>query len=309
VNPVKGKYPTDFLDKVHPLIVEKRATVHVRPESVHKFPLIADIEIKDRKGASQNLAKIFKDLDPAVCKVSRMSAVFPISEKEIEVLDRAGHGLQPTQIQWDGRVEEESPNTIARHLNLYHKSMEGQTLPCQITGVHQDSSRGILVQLIPSDRELLKVYPKDNQSLRQKLEQNALEFDCLRNWIAAMVEQQPLVTDTDLKSLCLAKFSEDGLWYRAEIVSIPSADCKNPRVTVLFIDYGNKEKVFLTDLRELPPTLRVLPSQAVWFKLTGLKTHPDTVERTLECFQHPIIKIVDSQTREVEVRNAMESQE
>ena len=65
VNPVKGKYPTDFLDKVHPIIVEKRATVHVRPESVHKFPLIADIEIKDRKGASQNLAKIFKDLDPA----------------------------------------------------------------------------------------------------------------------------------------------------------------------------------------------------------------------------------------------------
>ena len=63
-----------------------------------------------------------------------MSAVFPISEREIEVLDRAGHGLQPTQIQWDGRVEEESPNTIARHLNLYHKSMEGQTLPCQITG-------------------------------------------------------------------------------------------------------------------------------------------------------------------------------
>ena len=170
------------------------------------------------------------------------------------------------------------------------------------------------MQLIPSDRELLKVYPKDNQSLRQKLEQNALEFDCLRNWIAAMVEQQPLVTDTDLKSLCLAKFSEDGLWYRvsffcknliahnytfrifsqAEIVSIPSAGSKNPRVTVLFIDYGNKEKVFLSDLRELPPTLRVLPSQAVWFKLAGFKTHPDTVERTVECFQHPIIKMVVS---------------
>ena len=65
VNPVKGFYPTEFLDKVHPLIVEKRATVHVRLESVQKFPLIADMEIKDRKGASTNLAKIFKDLDPS----------------------------------------------------------------------------------------------------------------------------------------------------------------------------------------------------------------------------------------------------
>ena len=85
-----------------------------------------------------------------------------------------------------------------------------------------------------------------------------------------------------------------GIFSQAEIVSIPSADSKNPRVTVLFIDYGNKEKVFLSDLRELPPTLRVLPSQAVWFKLAGFKTHPDTVERTVECFQHPIIKMVVS---------------
>ena len=65
VNPVKGYYPTEFLDKVHPLIVEKMATVHVRLESVQKFPLIADVELKDRKGASTNLAKIFKDLDPS----------------------------------------------------------------------------------------------------------------------------------------------------------------------------------------------------------------------------------------------------
>ena len=77
-------------------------------------------------------------------------------------------------------------------------------------------------------------------------------------------------------------------------MSIPSADSKKPRVTVLFIDYGNREKVFLTDLRELPPPLRVLPSQAVWFKLLGAKTHPETVERTLESIQHPIIKMVVS---------------
>ena len=48
-------------------------------------------------------------------------------------------------------------------------------------------------------------------------------------------------------SLCAAKFSEDGAWYRAKIVKV--VDRAN--VEVQYIDYGNCEVAALNDLKEL----------------------------------------------------------
>ncbi|XP_074845088.1 tudor domain-containing protein 15 [Carettochelys insculpta] len=57
---------------------------------------------------------------------------------------------------------------------------------------------------------------------------------------------------------CVAKHSKDGKWYRAAVLKQVS---KN-EVDVLFVDYGNQERVFLKDLQAVLPDFLTLESQA-----------------------------------------------
>ncbi|XP_065890672.1 maternal protein tudor-like [Dysidea avara] len=57
---------------------------------------------------------------------------------------------------------------------------------------------------------------------------------------------------------CAARYVEDNQWYRAKVTSIASQSV----VCVLFVDYGNTEKVDCADVRPLPAVFTDLPSQA-----------------------------------------------
>ncbi|XP_068433074.1 tudor domain-containing 6 isoform X2 [Clinocottus analis] len=63
---------------------------------------------------------------------------------------------------------------------------------------------------------------------------------------------------------CIALFSDDGFWYRAEVI-----DREEDRLSVLFVDYGNKIQVNFTDLREIPPYLTEIPQLAFLCELDG----------------------------------------
>ncbi|KAK2856524.1 hypothetical protein Q5P01_005259 [Channa striata] len=65
-------------------------------------------------------------------------------------------------------------------------------------------------------------------------------------------------------SPCIALFSDDGLWYRAEVIKKDVDD-----LLVLFVDYGNVSKVSIEDVREIPPELVKTPPQAFLCKLEG----------------------------------------
>ncbi|KAH9499055.1 nuclease domain-containing protein [Bulinus truncatus] len=62
--------------------------------------------------------------------------------------------------------------------------------------------------------------------------------------------------------LCIARFSQDDQWYRAKIEKIEGSTA-----TVLFIDYGNKEKTSVSGLCALPSNFRTLPPQATEYTL------------------------------------------
>ena len=57
----------------------------------------------------------------------------------------------------------------------------------------------------------------------------------------------------------LAKFAEDGLWYRAEVIGVDS----DGTAKVTFIDYGNQEVILPKDLMMCPENLLELPVQAI----------------------------------------------
>ncbi|XP_023118492.2 tudor domain-containing 6 isoform X2 [Amphiprion ocellaris] len=63
---------------------------------------------------------------------------------------------------------------------------------------------------------------------------------------------------------CIARFSDDQLWYRAEVINTAGDE-----LSVVFIDYGNKSQVNITDVREVPPVLLEIPPQAFLCELEG----------------------------------------
>lgn len=65
-------------------------------------------------------------------------------------------------------------------------------------------------------------------------------------------------------SPCIARFADDHLWYRAEVL-----DKAGDELSVLFVDYGNKSRVKGTDVRKMPCDLLGTPPQAFLCKLEG----------------------------------------
>ena len=90
-----------------------------------------------------------------------------------------------------------------------------------------------------------------------------------------IVEQGPAAMNTSPASniqegaLYLAKYSEDGSLYRAEVLSQP----KDGKVEVMFVDYGNSSAVSLTDVWELTTIsekMAELPRQALRCRLNNV---------------------------------------
>ncbi|XP_047429037.1 tudor domain-containing 6 isoform X2 [Mugil cephalus] len=65
-------------------------------------------------------------------------------------------------------------------------------------------------------------------------------------------------------SPCIALFSDDQLWYRAEVI-----DKNGDELSVLYVDYGNKSQVNITNVRDVPPPLKAIPRQSFLCELDG----------------------------------------
>uniref|UniRef100_A0A672ZA77 Tudor domain containing 6 n=1 Tax=Sphaeramia orbicularis TaxID=375764 RepID=A0A672ZA77_9TELE len=71
-------------------------------------------------------------------------------------------------------------------------------------------------------------------------------------------------TTFPLGSPCIALFSKDQHWYRAEVI-----DKDGDELSVLFVDYGNQSKVKAADVKEITPVLMESPTQAFLCELEG----------------------------------------
>lgn len=85
--------------------------------------------------------------------------------------------------------------------------------------------------------------------------------------IAAYTEsQEPLVpaTSCTVGTPLLARFSADGVWYRAEVQTPQDSDGK---LQVLFVDYGNAELVSAVDTLPIPGKFTTLCKQAATYRI------------------------------------------
>lgn len=75
------------------------------------------------------------------------------------------------------------------------------------------------------------------------------------------------VSTLKVDDICCAKFSEDGIWYRGLVKQVLSGK----KYEIQFIDFGNKETLSLTEIRELAPDFKQLPILGLHCSLYGTK--------------------------------------
>ena len=103
------------------------------------------------------------------------------------------------------------------------------------------------------------------------------QFDDSGDELLKMMEEMELSYDGDnlppfsvipeVGTICCAQFSEDRKWYRGEVCEIyDNSDCM-----IHFIDYGNSERVELSDMKELKPQFFNLAKQAIKCSLHGVR--------------------------------------
>ena len=67
-------------------------------------------------------------------------------------------------------------------------------------------------------------------------------------------------------SLVVARYADDGRWYRAWIKSISS---QSEKAMVFFVDFGNESSVSFDDIRPCPESIRTLPWLGIRVRLVN----------------------------------------
>ena len=88
------------------------------------------------------------------------------------------------------------------------------------------------------------------------------------NQHASSSKAQPFTSPPENGELCLAKFSEDQMWYRASVL-----DASPAATTVQFVDFGNVDTLSPTSICHIPSQFLSLPFQALCGSLAGLPEH------------------------------------
>lgn len=76
----------------------------------------------------------------------------------------------------------------------------------------------------------------------------------------------PPVPCADTREYVIARYAEDGQWYRAEVLDY----FHDGLVVVLYLDYGNQERLGMADLRTWDDRFDYLPFQAVHCRLANV---------------------------------------
>ena len=90
-------------------------------------------------------------------------------------------------------------------------------------------------------------------------------------------EYEHKLSRPQVNDFCAAKYSEDGVWYRARVSKVTAGGAE-----VVFVDYGNSETASLANLKVLQPQFTSLPCVAIPCTLAGLPAN--TSEATAEKF-------------------------
>ncbi|XP_039207442.1 RING finger protein 17 [Crotalus tigris] len=77
---------------------------------------------------------------------------------------------------------------------------------------------------------------------------------------------------------CVAKFEDDGLWYRAQVIGLPG----HQKVEVKYVDYGNTAKINIKEMCKIKDEFLVPPEKAIRCKLAYIRPCKGATEWTVQ---------------------------
>ncbi|XP_050691849.1 uncharacterized protein LOC126983254 isoform X2 [Eriocheir sinensis] len=169
--------------------------------------------------------------------------------------------------------QQAAPATGQQGSALLEKDKEDQVLA--VSGVQKDR------EAVDVERDALKDNSSSSQSVTRDADSESSSSGAGKahsfyvvplNTLELMMQMEEMAVELNkycesapsgphqprLGEVCLAKFSQDGNWYRAVCVTLGSTSA-----VVVFVDYGNVDKVLYTDMRKIPKQFLELPCFAL----------------------------------------------
>ncbi|KAK5650388.1 hypothetical protein RI129_001417 [Pyrocoelia pectoralis] len=148
-------------------------------------------------------------------------------------------------------------------------------LPCSISHSHSFKQGSLPQSLIGQKIEVTITTIMDYNQVLLEILVNC-DVDEVRNLFESISEdirhkgdkQEPLNT-LEIGAACIAKFSEDGEWYRGEIVHLDNLD--DGEVYIWFVDFGNSENVAINSIKTVDPDWLKLPVLQYKAIIDGIK--------------------------------------
>uniref|UniRef100_A0A2K6NMR3 RING finger protein 17 n=1 Tax=Rhinopithecus roxellana TaxID=61622 RepID=A0A2K6NMR3_RHIRO len=192
------------------------------------------------------------------------------TEEMLKEKPRSDHDKKYEEEQWEIRFEELlSSETDTPLLPPYLSSSlpsPGELCAVQVKHVISPNEVYICLDSIETCNHSNQHSDTDDSGVSGESESESLDEALQR--VNKKVEALPPLTDFRTEMPCLAEY-DDGLWYRAKIVSIKEF---NPlSILVQFVDYGSTAKLTLNRLCQIPPHLMRYPARAIKVLLAGFK--------------------------------------
>uniref|UniRef100_A0A663MNG3 Tudor domain containing 6 n=1 Tax=Athene cunicularia TaxID=194338 RepID=A0A663MNG3_ATHCN len=292
VSPIRGSWNEVSVSAFREIVLNKGLKVHFLAAQGDKY--MVDIFDPSQLG-EKSVSKLMAQRGYAEyqrCEV--LETLQKSSDKAVSQAFSPAHAGKENQVNAEKRLREESdlkrsdralnPCTAVmvreRPVAAIHNSKRSETLPAQKYEGKENLPipwRQSSVETMPSSSYGGQLEVGSTVNVVVSYVENPGYFWCqlsrnCRDLKILMTEIQEYCKNSSNPyawpdSVCLAQYSEDEKWYRALITSeIPSAE----KVEVLYVDYGNREQVSLTNLRSTNKCFLQLEAQAFRCSLYNL---------------------------------------
>ncbi|XP_040586899.1 tudor domain-containing protein 15 [Mesocricetus auratus] len=246
---------TDYFKKI---VLNKAILLQVRAKKGDKYMVnIQNIE------ALENMDVVSLMLQAGYAESAEAASDFPRSAGDCSVLQlKYEDTLHNKSVLTSAPVKRPKPekshsNTLKENLSSLHRVMD---LKISFNLCLESSSSHPYKEYVFKPGKLLEVNcsychgPGDfSCQLLCKLGDLKLLMEQIQDYYS--LHPEPYQTG---KVACVAKHSRDGKWYRAAILTQASEQ----EVELVFVDYGNQERVFIKDLYAINPHFLALEAQA-----------------------------------------------
>ena len=249
VSPPSGKWLTGDVDLLHFNIVEKEIDVELKGKGERKKPRKATFYL-NLVNVNEFIMRSFSNWD----KEQKMhDSTKNLCDSEVTIGQGSG-----------------SPNTQSSLVSFHGTYTQVELLHDEFNAniINVLNYNHIIFELISTEHDETYKYTFEEVSREMKKE----------------AASRPQLETLSVGDACVAPYSEDGEWYRAQVFEPP----RNGTVYVWFVDFGNLEDVPVESVRTADPRWMRLPVEQFSAKIQGisLSEHMDANTVANEMLMH-----------------------